>query len=127
MRMLTKLFVTAILLLALSAPAFADELPAPLEKDIFPGVSHVNYAGQNFTFNTPVPLHVSFVTKGFTIIELKFKVYPSAGSRGGASQASPDDQIAIYWNEWSVNVYAGPPPLEEWEGLLHTESGFTEK
>ena len=127
MRMVTKVFVTTILLIALSVPAFADQLPVPLEKDIIPGITHLSYAGQSFVFETSVLIHVSFVSKGFTFIELKFKTQPAAGSRGGASQASPDDQIAIHWNEWEVDIYTGPPPLEEWEGILHTESGFTEK
>lgn len=127
MRMATKVFVITILLIAFSAPAFADQLPAPLEKDLFPGITHINYAGQSFVFETPVLLHVSFVSKGFTLIELKFKVQPAAGGRGGAALASPNDQIAIYWNEWDVDVYTGPPPPEGWQGILNTESGFTEK
>lgn len=127
MRTVTKIFVAMILLVALSVPAFADQLPAPLEKDLLPGITTISYAGQSFVFETAVPLHVSFVSKGFTLIELKFKVYSTAASRGGALPASPNDQIAIHWNEWNVDVYTGPPPLGVWEGILNTESGFTEK
>lgn len=127
MRTVAKLLVTIVLLIAFSAPAFADQLPAPLEKDLFPGTTSLSYAGQNFVFKTSVPIHVSFVSKGFTLIELKFKVQTAAGGRGASSNSSPDDQIAIYWNEWGVDVYNGPPPIQEWEGILNTESGFTEK
>jgi hypothetical protein len=122
------ILLVGMLLAAFSIPLFADELPLPLEKDILPGVTYVTYAGQNFRFETTVVIHVSLIPRDFNLIELRFKSARSTSNPSiPAMGVSPNAQISINWENWNSVVYSGSPPPNEWQGLLHTESGFTEK
>jgi len=128
MRMVFKIAViAAVLIFLVPSILYADQLPAPLEKDIFPGVTHLNYAGQHFRFETTVIIHVSLLSLGPTELQMKLKAYPQSGPSGGGQAVSPSDQLTIVWEDWGSDVYNGTPPAKEWTGILDTESGFTEK
>jgi hypothetical protein len=101
-------------------------MPAPLEKTIFPGQSTILYAGQTLKFTTDVPLKLSLVPMGPDKILMKFKAHP--GYTGDGSAAPLSTNVFVFWDNWNNEIYNGPPPMgEAWEGLLNTESGFTEK
>lgn len=127
MRKVFSLLLAALLLLSFSIPCFAEELPAPMEKIISPGVTNVNYAGQNFRFNTTVYIQVSFIPRDFNLIELKFISHSATTTRTPAMAVSPAAQISIDWVTWNTTIFSGSPPPEGWTGLLNTESGYTEK
>ncbi|GEM_PF-1628736 len=129
MRMFTRgaLIAFIVLCICLSLSALADQLPTMMEKDIYPGTTYVDYAGQTFRFVTSVTLHIKMVPKGASVIQFSFKARHSAGGQGGPGQVSGDSQVNIFWQNWNSGIYEGPPPAEEWMGMLNTESGYTEK
>ena len=117
---LAGIFVALILF---PLAAVSDQLPAPLERNIFPGVSVIDYAGQTFTFTTDVPLQVILLPLDQTRIQLKFKF------RGGMPSGSAPvaANVEIFWENWDNEIYSGTAPSSWWIGILLTESGFTEK
>ncbi|MBI4720485.1 MAG: hypothetical protein HY770_04565 [Chitinivibrionia bacterium] len=127
MRKVSRILFAAVLLVAFCVPVLGDELPAPLERDIYPGVTNISYAGQSFRFETTVTIHVSLIPRGANLIELRFKVHQGTTTRTPVMAASPNMQIEIDWVNWNNTIFSGTPPPDGWEGLLHTESGFTEK
>jgi hypothetical protein len=103
----------------------ADRLPIPVTTKVRPGVSDVRYAAQTFRFTTPVALVVRFEPVTTTTIKMTVRAYSQSSS---GSQAPLGTNLNIHWQDWGTDVYSGPPPYESaWEGLLNTESGFTEK
>jgi hypothetical protein len=127
MKVVGRLLVVGFVLAAVLVPLMvvADQLPRPLEKKLTPGVTTVSYAGQDLRFTTPVPLIVKFDALSTTQIRLTVRAYGSV-SGGGAEGAAGAD-VNIFWENWSNDVYTGPPPTEAWDAVLDTESGFTEK
>lgn len=125
MKTLPKVILAGIFVTLMLFPlaAVSDQLPAPLERNLFPGVSVIEYAGQTFTFTTDVPLQVIFLPLDQTRIQLKFK--SRAVTTSGLAPASTD--VQIYWDNWDNEIYAGTAPANWWIGVLLTESGFTEK
>lgn len=124
-RLLVAAIVVAVIVLPLTL--LADQLPAPLEKKLPSGVTTVSYAGQNLRFTSPTPLVVRLEPVNATRIKLTVRAYGSTSDGGPAGSASALD-LNIYWENWSNTVYNGPPPVsQDWEGVLNTESGFTEK
>jgi hypothetical protein len=126
MKSLPRLLVAGIALAILLMPLaiLADQLPLPLEKKVPAGVTTVDYMGQTLKFTTAVPLVVKFEALSDYQIRLTVRTY--SGTSGGA-QGSSAGSMNIFWEDWSNDVYDGPPPSEPWEGILNTESGFTEK
>lgn len=122
-RLLVVVVVAALLLTPLSV--LADQIPMPLQKKIAPGVTTVNYAGQNLRFTTPIGLVVKFDPITETRIRLTVRAYGSASATQGGQVAV----ISIYWENWGSDVYTGSAPTASnpWEGVLNSESGFTEK
>ena len=103
--------------------AVSDQLPAPLERSLFPGTSVIYYANQTLTFTTDVPLQVIPLPLDETRIQLKFKT--RGGAQGGSAPAAT--AVEIFWEDWESEIYSGSAPLTWWQGILCTESGFTEK
>jgi len=129
MKALPRILVAGIVLAVLLLPMVlvADQLPAPLEKKIAPGITTIAYAGQNLRFTTDVSLVISFDALSATRIKLTVKLYGTSSS--GPSAASGGSDLNIYWENFSTDVYTGPAPstTQPWEGVLNSESGFTEK
>jgi hypothetical protein len=125
MRIKQKISLLCLLIIIISVPAtvLADQLPATLEQDVFPGVTEIIYAEQDFVFDTTVAIHVTFSALGPNRIELKFKVL---GQRGDYIP-SQEDQVQINWLDWDTELYSGSPPTDPWGVILDTESGYTEK
>jgi hypothetical protein len=127
MKALARLLVAGIAVALLVTPLaiLADQLPAPLEKKLSPGVTTVDYAGQSLRFTTAVPLVVNFSAISETLIRRQVRSYGAAGGGQGSAAAN----LNIYWENWDNDVYDGPapPPSAPWEGVLNSESGFTEK
>lgn len=122
-----KISLVCLLIFIISVPAtvLSDQLPAKLEQSVFPGVTEIAYAGENFVFDTTVSIHVAFTALGPTRIELKFKVL---GQRSvGGNIPAQEDQIQIDWLNWDTELYSGSPPEDPWGVILDTESGYTEK
>ena len=127
MRNLSKISLICLLVFIISVPAavLSDQLPAKLDQDVFPGVTEITYAGENFVFNNTVSIHVTFTALEPTRIELKFKVLGQRG--GGDYNPQQEDQIQIDWVNWGTELYSGNPPVEPWGVILDTEAGYTEK
>jgi hypothetical protein len=117
--LLVGLFVALVLF---PLAAVSDQLPAPLERTLFPGVSVIYYANQTFRFTTDVPLQVILLPLDETRIQLKFK---ARGGFQGESVAATT--VEIFWDNWENEIYSGSAPISWWMGILLTESGFTEK
>jgi len=126
MKSLPRLLVAGIALAILVMPLaiLADQLPLPLEKKVPAGVTSVTYMNQTLRFTTAVPLVIKFEALSDNQIRLTVRTYNA--SSGGA-QGSSSSSMNIHWEDWNNDVYEGPPPTEPWEGILYTESGFTEK
>jgi len=127
MRNLKKISLVCLLVFIISVPAvvLSDQLPARLDQDVFPGVTVITYAGENFSFNTTVSIHVALSSLGPNRIELKFKVLGQRG--GGEYRPQQEDLIQIDWLDWNTQLYSGSPPIEPWGVILDTEAGYTEK
>jgi hypothetical protein len=117
--------ITLVLaLLVFPFAAVPQQLPIPAEESVAPGVSTIYYAGQALRFTTDVPLKVFLSAISPTRILLKFRA-PSSYVPGGSSTSA---KVEVYWENWSNEIYEGPPPTTPpWEGILLTEGGFTEK
>jgi hypothetical protein len=127
MRIAPKISLLCLLILIIAVPAtvFSDQLPAKMEKSLLPGITEISYAGENFVFNTTVSIHVSFTAVGPTRIELKFKVL---GQRVGEGYIpSQENRIQIDWLDWNTVLFSGTPPADPWGVILDTEGGYTEK
>lgn len=125
MKALPRILCASLLasLLLLPVMAASDQLPAPLEKTILPGTTTISYAGQNLRFTTEVHLRVKLLAISPTQTAISVRVH------GGipVNPAPGDDAVEIYWSNFDEDLYSGPPPTEEWGGVLNSESGFTEK
>jgi hypothetical protein len=131
----SKLLATVFMIsFMLPCVLYGGQPSAQVHKDILPGVTYESFAGQHFRFETTVPIRVSFKSKSPTHIILKFKMLHSSeynsektGKVRGQRLYSEGDYIIIAWEDWASDIYNGAPPSGIWEGILDTESGFTEK
>lgn len=107
--------------------AVSDQLPARVVKTLFPGVTTIEYAGQSLRFETQVPLRVGLSPVSMTEIRLRFS--STRSTAGGAQGVQGEDNVQAIWVDWNSELYSGPAPptWAEWDGILNTESGFTEK
>lgn len=125
MKAVTRLLVVGVVLATILLPltVLAGQLPAPMEKKLTPGIHDITYAGQTLRFDSPVALVIKFDALSTSRIKLTVRTYgtpsPAQGTSGGI--------LSIFWENWGSDVYSGPPPSADWEGVLDTESGFTEK
>ena len=125
MKHLSKVLVACLLVTVIAVPAalFADQMLAPRDIIIFPGVTTVEYGGHTLTFTTNTQLKAKFQQVGNTI-ELRVKATYGT-SPGGASASSSNPQVVIVSETLDEVVYDGS--AEEWIELDLTEGGFTEK
>ena len=125
MRVVTGTILALMLVVALVSPGFlmAQQLPMPMQKIIYPGVTTVEYASETLVFTTSVALVAKFQFVSTSEIEVTVRTHSSG--RGGAS--APGNLLRIYWQEEDLWLYDGEPPEDEWIGILQTEGGFTEK
>jgi hypothetical protein len=118
------LAMAVILGWAATAAVAEDAMLAPKDLVLSPGVTEVHYGGQTFRFETPQPLYLHLEPAGTNRIRVRFECH-ECGQAGGAASAGVEMQF--YWENFDEIVYSGPPPKDGWEGILNTESGFTEK
>lgn len=128
MKALSRVVLAMVLVALLMVPSasMSDRLPAPYQTVVPPGQTQIDYAGQILKFTTDVPLKVSFLPLEPGKIKLTFKALPQRDG-GGNVPASGWDNVEIFWENWNNEIYDGPPPEDPWQGILLTESGFTEK
>ncbi len=125
MKALSRILVASVMLAVLLVPlaSMSDQLSAPMTTTVFPPQETINFAGQSLRFTTDVPLKVSLEIVAPGKIRLKFKAVPTAGGNAPAATT-----VNIFWENWSNDIYDGSAPTTEpWDGILLTESGFTEK
>ena len=125
MKALSRLLVASVMLAVLLVPlaSMSDQLYAPMTKTVFPPQETINYGGQTLKFSTDVPLKISLEVVAPGKIRLKFKAHPGTGGNAPAATT-----VNIFWEDWSNEIYNGSAPVTEpWDGILLTESGFTEK
>jgi hypothetical protein len=125
MKVLPKILLSSLLILLMLIPltAVSEQLPLPLDKNLRPGVTVIDYMGQSLRFTTDVPLQVRLMPLDETRIKLQFRT-PS-GHDGSASGATLN--LVIFWDNWGSDIYSGSPPADWETEILLTESGFTEK
>jgi hypothetical protein len=125
MRVVTGTILALMLVVALVSPGFlmAQQLPMPLQKTIYPGITTVEYASQTLVFTTSVTLLAKFQFVSANEIEVSIRTH--TGGRAAAN--APGSMLRIYWQDEDLDIYDGEPPDDEWTGILLTEGGFTEK
>jgi hypothetical protein len=122
-RLSAVLSILALAFMLGPAVCTAQELPVPTTVAVFPGVTHVPYAGQTFIFTTTVKLSAKFEWVGGNEIRIQVRTAPLPA--GGMSLA-PGAVLQICWEGHDECIYDGTPPAE-WTGIIQTEGGFTEK
>ena len=127
MKILPKVILASVLvaLMLLPLAATSDQLPAPLEKTLMPGVTVIDYADQHLRFTTAVPLQLRLLPLDATHIQLQFRARGIQQPGGGSAPSS--QTVEIFWEDWNNDIYSGSAPEGWWSGILATESGFTEK
>ena len=116
--------LSALLIVAfLAVPALvaADQIPVPIERSVFPGVTTIQYANQTLVFTTAEPLKVKLRVVPAGHVELSFKRAPER-----ASGATKSGQTVIFWQESAETIYASAAP-DGWFDIPLTEGGWTEK
>jgi hypothetical protein len=128
MKAYTRVVAGIALILMLLAPTalFAQQLAAPLDRSVSPGVTVIQYSGQTLIFTTTNTLRVQLRPLGGDQIEIKIRAY-DVRVLGGASGSSQAQTLEIYWQDAQDSVYNGTPPADPWTAILHTEGGWTEK
>ena len=116
----------AVLALLVPSIGLGDQLPAPLEKKINPGISSVSYMGQTIRFVTPAALLVKCDPEDTTHFRMSVSLYP--GTPVPNSVGSNAENLNIYWTNYSTEVYNGGVPMgEPWTGSFNTEGGFVDR
>ncbi len=124
-RILALILVFAVV--AVPFAALSDQMATPVERKVPPGTTVVHYAGQDLRFTTPVALLVRLEPVTTTKIRLRVSAYP--GTYPPPAGSSAQTVLEIFWQNFGNSVYEGavPPDTDPFEGILLTESGFTEK
>jgi hypothetical protein len=122
-RLLSAFLLVAFL--ALPFVAAADQLPAPLERNVSPGVTTIAYANQTLVFTTATPLRVQLTAVSPGSILLRFKVQ-SARDVAMGSVDYGSGQTVIFWEQAGVDVFNGSAS-NGWTDVPLTEGGWTEK
>jgi hypothetical protein len=127
MKVLPKILLASVftILMLLPLTVMSDQLPAPLEKNLRPGVTVVVYLGQSLRFTTDVPVQISMIALDENRIRLQFRI--RGGEQGQGGQGHAATSLVIYWENWDNGIYTGSAPPDWQTEVLLTESGFTEK
>ena len=129
MKRLTAAITVCLVLSFMLIPAalVADQLPVPMEKSVFPGVTTIQYAGQTLVFTTSTALKVSFRANTANEIEVTVKASGTRSTDPYSTTGETTDQLVINWKNFNQDIYDGQPPTQPWTGVLNTEGGWTEK
>jgi hypothetical protein len=114
-------------LLAMPVTLLGEQLPAPAEKSIYPGITTIQYAGQTFVFTSSTSLRVNFHMVTLTTFEITVRTTASRGTGGPQGSSPATDQLVINWKNFNADIYDDEPPSAPWTGLVDTEGGWTEK
>lgn len=127
MKALAKVWIAVILVL-IAVTALAKDVPAPLTKKIPPGITTIEYAGQQVRFSSEQGLIVQFKSLDAIRIQLTVRPYgpPAVSGQGGGEYSTTGTSVDIYWENFGSEIYNGSL-TEPYEGILNSESGFTEK
>lgn len=129
MKRLTAAITVCLVLSCMLIPAVlvADQLPVPMEKSVFPGVTTIQYAGQTLVFTTSSMLKVTFRANTANEIEVSVKTATARSTNPYSTTGEVTDQLVINWKNFNEDIYNGQPPSQPWTGVLNTEGGWTEK
>ena len=124
----------AVAIIAIAVPALAkDKLAAPMQQKIPPGITTISYAGQQLRFSSSQGLIVRFESLDDVRFKLTVRVYGASrgelergGKDSGENYSTVGGGIDIYWENFGSEVYSGSL-VAPFEGILNSESGFTEK
>lgn len=120
--------ISALLVIAfLTVPSLvaSEQLIAPLERGIQPGVTTVQYANQTLVFTTAVPLKIKLMVASAGHVELSFKKAASRDQGQGMAGASAG-QTVIFWEQAAQDIFEGFAP-DNWTDIPLGEGGWTEK
>ncbi|MDH3215660.1 MAG: hypothetical protein OEN01_05105 [Candidatus Krumholzibacteria bacterium] len=117
--------LTIIAFLIVPSTVISQQLPVPVEKSVFPGVTTIQYAGHTLVFTTSVALKVKLRPVDSTKIILAFKAYSRDQLQGPATAAGPG-QTVVFWENTGEEIYNDAAP-GEWNEIPLTEGGWTEK
>ena len=125
--------LTALVILSFLVTPFgveAQKLKAPKEYTVQPGAQTIRYAAKTLkvtlTFTTNVGLRVQLRATGPGTVLLRFIQHPNWLPADGGGHAETSE-LVIYWKEKGEVIYDDAPPTTEWEELVLTEGGWTEK
>ena len=119
--------ISALLIIAfLTAPSLlaSQQLAAPFDRSVYPGVTTIQYANQTLVFTTAVPLRVKLRVVSPGHIQLRFKAQASRQPQGMGGASS--GQTVVFWEQIGENVFNGTAP-EGWTDIPLSEGGWTEK
>jgi hypothetical protein len=121
--------ISALLLVAFLATPFvaaADQIAAPLERSVMPGVTTITYANQTLVFTTATPLRVQLKVVSPGHISLRFKAQQARVPAGGESALVVGGQTVIFWEQAGAELFNGEAS-NTWTDVPLTEGGWTEK
>ena len=121
--------ISALMLVAFLATPFvaaADQIAAPLERSVLPGVTTIEYAGQTLVFTTAATLKIELRVVSPGNILLRFKAQATRQPSDGSSALLAGGQTVIYWEQAGAEVFNGSPS-DAWTDVPLTEGGWTEK
>lgn len=135
MKTLAKIWLTAFLVAIAAMASAKGQMAPPMQKQIAPGISTVEYAGQQLRFSTSQSLIVKFESLDGNRIKLTVRVYGASRAELGRQNNKKDDgsqnytataTVDIFWENFGTEIYNGSL-YDPYEGILNSESGFTEK
>lgn len=123
-RVIIALFLITFLT-TIPSSLVSQQLPVPVERSVFPGVTTIQYAGQTLVFTTSVPLRVKLRADAVDKIVLRFRSQTT-----GDDTSSPlslfGSQTVIFWEQAADELYNGQAP-PDWVDIPLNEGGWTEK
>ncbi len=126
MRLCIKV-LSALLLVALLVPPVAaavNQIAAPLERNVSPGVTTITYSNQTLVFTTAVPLRIKLRVTSPGHIELQFKAQETR--KTGRGQTSAPGQTIVFWDQAGDDIF-NDAAGGSWVTIPLTEGGWTEK
>jgi len=119
--------ISALLIIAfLTVPSVvaSEQMAAPLERGIHPGVTTIFYANHTLVFTTAVPLKIKLRVVPTGHVELSFR--SASRDLGEGMAGAVAGQTVIFWEEANEEVYSDFAP-DGWVDIPLGEGGWTEK